>query len=182
MADLRCSNCTDAVAIGHGAADRECPAFLTQHHKIQEQNPENKYKFFPTPSPTTWKLLNKPDSCTGLNQPRYRQENHQQTDTTNLRHQQCFMEDWQTTRCQRGRPAPQNWTQDNRWPVQPTQRTLDHYMMNQQGHGQQEQEGIDQDTTIQRTQWSEQDPNEEGPGPRLILMPPRRDHTSLEYV
>ena len=103
-------------------------------------------------------------------------------DTVNLHHQQHFMEDWQTTRHQCGRLAPQNHTQDNRWPVQPTQRTLDHYLTNQQGHGQQEQEGNDQDTTNQHTQWSERDPNEEGPGPRPVLTPSRRDHTPLEYV
>ena len=198
MAAFRCTNCTDAEAIGHGAADRECPVFVAQRRKIHERIPENKYKFFPTSSPTTWKLLNEPDSRTELNQPRHRQENHQQIDPANLRHQQRFMEDWQTTRRQRGRPASQNQTQgahgdprtgahegrptDNGWPVQPTQRTLDHYLTNRQGHRQQEQEGNDQDTTNQRTQWSERDPNEEGPGPRPVLTPPRRGHTPLEYV
>ena len=71
MATFQCTNCTDAEAIRHGAADRECPVFLAQCHKIQERIPKNKYKFFPTSSPTTWKLLNKPDPHTELNQPRH---------------------------------------------------------------------------------------------------------------
>jgi hypothetical protein len=53
----RCANCTENEAVGHGAADRECATFKAQCRKVQEHIPENKYKFFPTSAPTTWKLL-----------------------------------------------------------------------------------------------------------------------------
>jgi len=108
-----CTNCIDVEAIGHGAVDRECPAFKTQHWKMQEWVRENKYKFFPTSLPTTWKLLNEPNSPIEDHQPRQWQDNHQHMDPTNWQHQQHFMEDWQTTWWQHGRPTPQDLTQDN---------------------------------------------------------------------
>jgi hypothetical protein len=35
-AAFHCTNCVDTEAMGHGAADRECPGFKAQHRKIQE--------------------------------------------------------------------------------------------------------------------------------------------------
>jgi len=193
----RCTNCTGNEAMGHGAADRECAAFKMQRQKIQERVPENKYKFFPTSSPTTWKLLNEPETHPVNIQPTRQHSNNQQAEPTNWRHQQRFMEDWQTTRRQRGRPAQQDRTQgthrdtrlgtnertaDNGWPTRPVQRTLDDYMDEAQVRNQQGRERTGNNTTGRTTPWGDRDPNEEEPGTRPNGMTQRRDHTPLEYV
>jgi len=56
-----CTNCTDTNAKGHGAANQNCLAFNMEREKIQERILENKYKFFPTSLPSTWRLLNEPE-------------------------------------------------------------------------------------------------------------------------
>ena len=104
----RCANCTGNEAMGHGAADRECAAFKAQCRKVQERIPENKYKFFPTSSPLTWKLLNQPEAYPDRARPTQQHNDNQRAELTNWHHQQRFMEDWQTTRRQRGRPNPQD--------------------------------------------------------------------------
>lgn len=67
-ASFKCANCKDPGAKGHGAADRKCLAFKTEKDKIQERVPENKYNFFPTVAPNTWRLLNKPEPLIGNEQ------------------------------------------------------------------------------------------------------------------
>ena len=54
---LKCTNCRSKKALGHGAADRDCPVFIAKTHKLHQRNPENKYKIFPTDDSDTWKLL-----------------------------------------------------------------------------------------------------------------------------
>jgi hypothetical protein len=43
-----CSNCIGNSAKGHGAADRNCPAFKSEVEKLHNRVPDNKYKYFPT--------------------------------------------------------------------------------------------------------------------------------------
>jgi hypothetical protein len=57
-----CSNCIGATAKGHGAADRNCPAFRSETEKLHNRVPDNKYKYFPTSEEKTWKLLNDVDA------------------------------------------------------------------------------------------------------------------------
>ena len=54
---LKCTNCPSKTAKGHGSANRDCPAFITETRKPLQCNPENKYKYYPTDNPTTWTLL-----------------------------------------------------------------------------------------------------------------------------
>ena len=49
-----CYNCKGTSAKGHGAADRQCPAFIEQLSTLQARNPETKYKYFPTNDPKSW--------------------------------------------------------------------------------------------------------------------------------
>jgi hypothetical protein len=60
QASFSCVNCMSNMAKGHGAADRNCPKFATEKLKLMERVPENKFKFFPTDNPETWRLLNEP--------------------------------------------------------------------------------------------------------------------------
>jgi hypothetical protein len=57
-----CSNCTGETAKGHSTADRECPKFKAEKEKHQSRTPENKYKYYPTSNPDSWRLLNETDS------------------------------------------------------------------------------------------------------------------------
>jgi hypothetical protein len=94
---FNCVNCTGDTVKGHSAADRNCPKFAMEKHKIMEWIPENKFKFFPMDDPATWRLLNNPGPW---------EEQQKQTPppcntareppNTDIRHQQQFMEDWQT--------------------------------------------------------------------------------------
>ena len=145
--DFSCSNCTNATAKGHGAADRNCPAFKTELEKLHNRIPDNKYKYFPTNAPRTWSLLGEPKQHT-----RYEPE-QQQTTTTHHNNNQPNppriqqrsgpTEDWQSTR--RGRPPltyqdrhytpePQTigttdtYIPDKGWLARPSQSTLDNYV------------------------------------------------------
>jgi hypothetical protein len=55
-----CTNCTGETAKGHGTADRQCLKFKIENEKNQNRTPENKYKYYPTSSPDSWRLLNEP--------------------------------------------------------------------------------------------------------------------------
>ena len=59
---LKCTNCPNETAIGHGAADRDCLIFIAETCKLLQCNPENKYKYYPTENPTTWTLLSNHNS------------------------------------------------------------------------------------------------------------------------
>ena len=53
---LHCANCKPGTSSGHSATDRGCPSFLEEQAKIEKRSPENKFKYFPTSDPNTWKL------------------------------------------------------------------------------------------------------------------------------
>jgi len=93
------------MAKGHGAVDRNCPKFTREKDKLLECIPENKYIFFPTNKPQTWRLLNKsrPEVNQQHQNPQQRME--QEPTDTEIRHHQCFIEDWQTIQHQCGRPC-----------------------------------------------------------------------------
>ena len=57
----KCANCTGESATRHRLADKDCPSLLSETHKLHQCNPKNKYKFFPTNDPNTWKLLSEPE-------------------------------------------------------------------------------------------------------------------------
>jgi hypothetical protein len=92
----------------------------------------------------------------------------------NPQQQQKFIENWQEVRQKRGRPpVAQNLPRpDNRWPVQPTQRTLEEFMGNSRTQEQ------------QNTTWGDWDQNEQGPGPEpeWITQMTQRETTPLEYA
>jgi hypothetical protein len=48
---MKCANCG---LEGHGAADRRCRVFKERLQKLQEKDPEAKYRMFPTNDPATW--------------------------------------------------------------------------------------------------------------------------------
>ena len=77
------TNCTGNETTGHGAVDRECMVFKGQHWEIQECIPENKYKFFPTSAPQTWKLLSEPEPHPECPQPMHQQNNYQKATPEN---------------------------------------------------------------------------------------------------
>ena len=174
-----CTNCTGTNAKGHSAADRNCPAFNAEREKIQERIPENKYKYFPTSLPSTWRLLNETE-------PQMQQQHQQQPwqpwqqiprrnpQQENPQQQQKFIENWQEVRRRRGRPPViQNQQRpDNGWPVRPTQRTLEEFMGNAQTQEQ------------RNSTWGDRDPNEQGPGPEPgpRTQTTRREPTPLEYA
>ena len=54
---FKCSNCTGETAKGHSAADRECPRFKMEKEKNQSHTQENKYKYYLTSEPDSWRLL-----------------------------------------------------------------------------------------------------------------------------
>lgn len=60
----RCANCEGDTAAGHGAADRQCPHFLTLLTRLHARLPETKYKFFPTDDPHSWELVDQADTYT----------------------------------------------------------------------------------------------------------------------
>lgn len=145
-ADFACSNCIGTNAKGHGAADRNCPAFKTELDKLHNRIPDNKYKYFPTNAPRTWRLLNETDNPT----------THEQTETTRTQHYPHHPQnqhntnttnEWQSTR--RGRqptdkltyqdrhytPGPQprpgetdTYIPDGGWQPRAAQSTLDDYV------------------------------------------------------
>ena len=139
-ADFACSNCIGSNAKGHGAADRNCPAFKTEMEKLHKRIPDNKYRYFPTNAPRTWSLLNE----TGDQSEQERQSQHT-TDHHNHSHSHHPpTNEWQTTR--RGRqpadkltyrdrhytPQPTGRTDtyipDEGWPARHTQATMDQYI------------------------------------------------------
>ena len=164
------------------AADRNCPKFVIEKHKIMEWVPENKFKFFPTDDPATWRLLNNP----GIWEEQKKQNPHpcaaiHEPSNTDTRHQQRFMEDWQTIQCQRGRPhAPQGQQQgvssntgtgantgavDSGWPVRPTQTTLENYFQNPM-------------QTQAQMRWGDQEEELR----MELCQKENREHTPLKYV
>jgi len=125
----------------------------------------------------TWKLLNETETCPDNTRLAQQNNHNHHMESANWHHQQCFMEDWQITHRQCGRPAPQNQTQDTRWPTRLIQRTLDDYMENPQIHSQQRPEKIGNNTTGCITPWCDHNHNEEGLGPRPYEALQRRDYT-----
>lgn len=134
-AHFNCSNCIGANAKGHGAADRNCPAFITEAEKVHSRIPDNKYKYFPTEESKTWKLLNDTDDYT-----------EQRPQNTAAQHTNNQPEGWQTThrgrpyapltqqdRHYRPRPKTDTYIPDEGWPIRPAQTTLDGYIDNTQG-------------------------------------------------
>lgn len=63
-AEWKCANCEGETALGHGAADRQCPHFLTLLTRLHARLPETKYKFFPTDDPHSWKLVDQAETYT----------------------------------------------------------------------------------------------------------------------
>jgi hypothetical protein len=51
FADFKCANCKTK---GHGAADRDCPAFKEKARILHARMPNYAYRFFPTADPHTW--------------------------------------------------------------------------------------------------------------------------------
>jgi hypothetical protein len=92
----QCINCMGNEAIGHSTADRECTAYKVQCRKIHERTPKNKYKFFPTSAPFTWRLLNAPEPLPDKPQTTQHHDGRTHMEVPNQQHQQHFMEDWQT--------------------------------------------------------------------------------------
>lgn len=77
---LKCTNCKGEKALGYGTADRDCPIFIAKMRKLHQRNPENKYKFFPTDDPNTWKLLaNIDDNTTIATAPQHQAPNFNTT-------------------------------------------------------------------------------------------------------
>jgi hypothetical protein len=137
--DFSCSNCVGANAKGHGAADRNCPAFKTESDRILNRAPDNNYKYFPTSVPRTWLLLNEPDTHI-MHYPQT-QSNETRPDATHPSSQQNSQGGWKTTR--RGKtadtltyqdrhyvpfPRTDTYIPDSGWPPKATQSTLDGYV------------------------------------------------------
>lgn len=170
-ASFNCSNCLGANAKGHGAADRNCPAFKTEAEKVHNRVLDNKYKYFPTSEPKTWSLLNEPDNHT--------EQNRAQPHQNNPPNSQNHTESWQTTN--RGRtfppltqqdrhyvpqPRTDTYRPDNSWQSRPAQTTLDNYVGKTNGNNQ------DRPTTGGTSQTQHQnEPN-----------PSRQSPPALEYA
>ena len=135
-----CSNCIGNCAKGHGSADRNCPAFKAETEKLLNCIPDNRYRFFPTAAPGTWKLTNEPDTFT-MQDPQRHNSTAQHNHTGIPPSQQNLEEGWQST-C-RGkpnttlsyqdrhyvpRPRTDTYIPDNGWPPKHTQSTLDKYI------------------------------------------------------
>src|ERR1700733_4126632 len=115
MASFRCVNCKDPGAKGHRAADRGCPAFNAEKDKIRECIPENKYKFFLTMAPMSWKLLNEPEPVVGNEQMQHQQQNPGwDTYYGGDGEETGFMEEWQTVH-RHGRPPPPHERSQSRY-------------------------------------------------------------------
>jgi hypothetical protein len=138
--EFSCSNCLGENRKGHGAADRNCPAFKTESDRLLNRTPDNRYKYFPTSAPGTWTLLNEPDIANAQ---------HQQSPANAIRQNserpdnQQQPNEWQSTR--RGIPNHGNnltyqdrhyvpnpkmdtYKPDNGWTNKNTQSTLDSYV------------------------------------------------------
>ncbi|KAJ7470792.1 hypothetical protein FB451DRAFT_1037477, partial [Mycena latifolia] len=48
---LKCANCQVS---GHGAVDRQCPAFQKEQQRRRAKDPTTGYRYFPTADPRTW--------------------------------------------------------------------------------------------------------------------------------
>lgn len=173
---LACANCKGQEAKGHGSADRNCLSFKAERENIARRTPENKYKYYPTNDPHSWKLLNEQNS---------HNETQQQADH---RHQQRFMHDWQEMRhpCRRQLNPPVNPSvPDNGWPTRPAQTTLDQFGYNAtaQGPNAPHQWYNENNQGRQNDAWADRDPRdprEQGPGQENAL--PRKSLTPLEYA
>lgn len=202
-ADFLCTNCPNTTAKGHGAADRNCPIFKSEQEKLQKRSPENKYHFFPTHCPSTWRLLNDLEPEThSTNQQQTGSKPNTQFQNHNERPREHYSEDWRTIQRRRGRQSHHNnhqqeshnhnhnqhahrtganrWANDNGWPVKPAQTTLDRYM--NPSLTSERQPAQQQLPYIPPVQWGDSDPNEQGPGPLPTRSPLRRDSPTLEYV
>ena len=89
-ARFKCSNCIGETAKEHGAADRECAKFEAERKKNQSHVPENKYKYYPTSSLDSWRLLNETDSHREGQQQRPQHSRRQNTQFMDILHQQQF--------------------------------------------------------------------------------------------
>lgn len=184
-----CTNCTGSNAKGHGAADRNCPAFKTEQEKLHNRIPDNKYKFFPTSAPRTWKLLNEPDFPTEPQQQQRQQPTYARQHSNNSTNQQNPSDTWQTV--QRGRPftplthedrhyvpQPRTYTRttDSGWPSKPAQTTLDGYISNTQANSQPRRAASNAPPNQTTAQVRAQPPNPAN------AASSRESSTALEYV
>ena len=127
---LQCSNCVGDKASGHGATDRNCPAFKSETNKIHDRTPDNKYRYFPTSTPSTWVLLNEPDSPA---EPRPHTHSEGRQTTPQGR---TFTPLTQQDRHYVPRPRTDTYIPDKGWPSQRPQTTLDAYVKGTQGGSQ----------------------------------------------
>ena len=95
----QCPNCDQA---GHGAGNRDCPAYERKRRDLQGRNSEHLYRFFPTADDTTWEL-NDPSSAdlTAYKPP------EEQLQSANNRHLQWIEErrTWMETTKGKGGPS-----------------------------------------------------------------------------
>jgi hypothetical protein len=137
---FNCTNCTGTNAKGHGAADRNCPAFKAERENLHKRIPDNNYKYFPTSAPSTWKLLNETDHPA---EPQYQRQQPANTNphANNQASQQNPPNGWQTVRRSRPfapltqedrhyvpRPRTDTYLPDKGWPSRPAQTTLDDFV------------------------------------------------------
>lgn len=168
MTSFCCSNCIGANAKGHGAADRNCPAFKTETEKVHNRVLDNKYKYFPTSEPKTWSLLNEPDNHTEQHQTQPQSATGQQNKLPNVQNPSG---NWQTTNRSRTfppltqqdrhyvpQPRTDTYIPDKGWPSRPAQTTLDSYVSTTHGGTQ------TRPTTSSMPHWQPQHQKEPNPG------------------
>jgi hypothetical protein len=140
--------------------------------------PENKYKYFPTFIPNTWKLLNELEHHTENQPQQWQQDAAWNQNRDNQVNPQQFMENWQTVWHSRQQHRQQI---DNGWLVCPAQTTLDGYL-NHTATNEQPATHRNCRPTQQNTPWGDRDPNEQGPRSEPDETWQNREHTPLKYV
>ena len=58
MADPKLHYCVNCKEFGHGAVDKDCPAYIEQQDRQDSVTPGNLFKYYPMPDPTTWEYQN----------------------------------------------------------------------------------------------------------------------------
>jgi len=185
QAAFSCVNCVGETAKGHRAADRNCSMFTLEKGKVDVWVPENKYKFFPTAYDSQlWKLLTEPTTQTELQHQTPQYNMRFRPPNTDTRHQQHFMEDWQTVQQQWGKhhTSQGKWrgvshnvltrtntgTADNGWLTGPAQTTLENYFQNPM-------------VTQNQVQWGDQD-DSTGITTQTERSHTNREPTPLKYI
>jgi len=152
--------------------------FTLEKGKVNVQVPENKYKFFPTAyDPQSWKLLTEPTTQTKLQHQTPQYNTRFRPPSTDTRHQQHFMEDWQMVQRQWGkhhtsqrkrRGVPHNiltrtnaGAAGNSWPTRPAKTTPENYFQNPMATQNQVQWGDQDDSTRITTQTKRSHANRE---------------------